>query len=165
MCLCFLTRVTASGETQVLLGRKKTGLGAGRVVGLGGHLEAGESAAEAAVRETAEESGLLVGLSDLRELATVVFRFPARPKWDQSVAVFASDRAAGEAFETDEIAPAWFPVERLPFEDMWDDARYWLPQVLAGEEVTADIVFADDCETVAEATVITHRSEPHPGRP
>ncbi|MFI9581284.1 hypothetical protein ACIHCQ_05455 [Streptomyces sp. NPDC052236] len=48
---------------------------------------------------------------------------------------------------------AWFPVEQLPFEEMWDDARYWLPQVLAAQAIEAEIVFAEDCETVAEATV------------
>lgn len=153
MCLCFLTRVTASGETQVLLGRKKTGLGAGKVVSLGGHVEPGESAAQAAIREVAEESGLLVEPSDLRRLATVVFRFPGRPKRDQSVSVFASARAIGDARETGEVAPAWFPLEQLPFEEMWDDARYWLPQVLAEQAIEAEIVFAEDCETVAEATV------------
>jgi hypothetical protein len=32
---------------------------------------------------------------------------------------------------------------------MWDDARYWLPRVLAGQHVEAAITFADDCATVA----------------
>jgi 8-oxo-dGTP diphosphatase len=32
---------------------------------------------------------------------------------------------------------------------MWDDAKYWLPSVLAGEHVTATITFAEDCATVA----------------
>ena len=32
---------------------------------------------------------------------------------------------------------------------MWDDAKYWLPLVLAGEHVDALITFADDCATVA----------------
>jgi hypothetical protein len=32
---------------------------------------------------------------------------------------------------------------------MWDDARYWLPVVLAGQRVRANITFAADCATVA----------------
>jgi hypothetical protein len=35
---------------------------------------------------------------------------------------------------------------------MWDDARFWLPLVLAGEHVTADVTFADDCATVAASS-------------
>jgi len=31
---------------------------------------------------------------------------------------------------------------------MWDDARYWLPLVLAGQRVRAVITFGSDCATV-----------------
>jgi 8-oxo-dGTP diphosphatase len=34
---------------------------------------------------------------------------------------------------------------------MWDDARYWLPRVLAGERLSATFSYAADCETVATA--------------
>jgi 8-oxo-dGTP diphosphatase len=146
MCLCFVTR---SAGAEVLLGLKKTGFGAGRIVGLGGHVEPGETAAEAAVREVAEESGLRVNLADLRSAGTVTFRFPARPKWDQVVGVFVADRFQGRPEESDEIAPQWFAVENLPLTRMWDDARLWLPQVLAGEQVGLEVTFAADCETVA----------------
>jgi 8-oxo-dGTP diphosphatase len=152
-CLCFFTRVGPFGRAEVLLGRKKTGLGAGKVVGLGGKVEAGESAVAAAVREVAEESGLTVDPADLRQAAVVDFRFPARPAWDQWATVFVTARAAGVPHETVEIAPAWFPVDALPLEEMWDDARHWLPQVLAGRTVEADVVFAADCDRVASARV------------
>jgi 8-oxo-dGTP diphosphatase len=164
-CLCFFTRTDAAGRAHVLLGRKKTGLGAGKVVGLGGKVEADESAVQAAVREVAEESGLAVEPADLRPAAIVDFRFPARPAWDQWVTVFVTPRATGDPHETDEIAPAWFPVDRLPLTEMWDDARHWLPQVLAGRTVEADIVFADDCDTVASATVRAASLRPAQGTP
>jgi 8-oxo-dGTP diphosphatase len=135
----------------VLLGVKKTGFGAGKIVGLGGHVEPGESPLQAVVREVMEESGIRVDPDQLRELGVARFRFPARPSWDSVVWVFGADRFSGEAVESDEIAPAWFPFDDLPLAKMWDDARLWLPQLLAGEYVTAEITFAEDCETVAEA--------------
>ena len=46
-CLCLITRTGGDGTREVLLGHKKTGLGTGKIVGLGGHVEPGESAAEA----------------------------------------------------------------------------------------------------------------------
>jgi 8-oxo-dGTP diphosphatase len=55
----------------------------------------------------------------------------------------------GEATESDEIAPRWFAADALPLSLMWDDARYWVPRVLAGEHVDVVITFADDCATVA----------------
>lgn len=154
-CLCFCLRDGADGRREVLLGRKKTGLGAGKVVGLGGHVEPGESAAEAAVREVAEESGLVVDPADLRSAAVVDWRFPARPAWDMWVTAFTVDRVRGEAAETREIAPLWVPVDALPLDSMWDDARRWVPQVLAGHTLDAEIVFSDDNEHVASATIRT----------
>ncbi|HEY1175495.1 MAG TPA: 8-oxo-dGTP diphosphatase [Phytomonospora sp.] len=150
LCLCYLTRHSAAGP-EVLLGLKKTGFGAGKIVGLGGHVEPGETPAQAAVREIEEESGIRVDPARLRELGVVTFRFPARPSWDAVVSVFGTDAFSGEAAESDEIVPEWFPFDALPLARMWDDARLWLPKVLAGEHVTAEIGFADDCETVAEA--------------
>ncbi|MER5214529.1 8-oxo-dGTP diphosphatase [Streptomyces sp. NPDC002838] len=135
----------------MLLGVKKTGFGAGKIVGLGGHVEPGESPAQAVVREVAEESSIRVDPSQLRELGLVTFRFPARSKWDSMVSVFGADQFSGQAVESDEIAPEWFSFNELPLTKMWDDARLWLPRVLAGERVTAEITFAEDCETVAEA--------------
>jgi 8-oxo-dGTP diphosphatase len=154
-CLCFYLRDRSDGRTEVLLGRKKTGLGAGKVVGLGGHVEPGESAAQAAVREVAEESGLVVDPADLRDAAVVDWRFPARPAWDMWVTAFTTSRAVGEARETREIAPLWFPVDALPLDTMWDDARHWLPRMLSGQRLEAEVVFADDNEHVASATVRT----------
>jgi 8-oxo-dGTP diphosphatase len=147
-CLCLITRTTG-GQPEVLLGRKKTGFGAGKWVGLGGHVEDGEKPVMAAVREVEEESGLIVRPDELAHMATITFLFPARPAWDQTADVFATAAYQGEPAESDEIAPRWFPVADLPLDGMWDDARYWLPLVLAGHHVTAEVIFADDCETVS----------------
>lgn len=154
MCLCLLTRRTAAGRREVLLGLKKTGFGTGKIVGLGGHIEPDESALDAAVREVAEESGIRVDPADLREAADLTFRFPTKPKWDMEVAVFVGDRFIGDAHESDEIAPRWYPIDDLPVEGMWDDNQYWLPQVLNGRRLQAQFEFAADCETVATSRIV-----------
>lgn len=151
-CLCLLTRVGGDGR-QVLLGHKKTGLGSGKIVALGGHVEPGESPALAAAREVKEEAGIVVAPDDLRETAFVTFLFPVRPQWDMVVSVFTSANWSGEATETAEITPEWFPFTALPLNRMWDDARYWLPRVLAGEHIRATFSYAADCQTVAEAVL------------
>ena len=133
----------------MLLGYKKSGFGAGRWVGLSGHIEDGEEPAEAAAREVAEESGLIV--SGLVHMASLNFVFPARPAWNQTADVFVTGDFSGQAAESDEVIPRWYRSDALPFDGMWDDARYWMPLVLAGERVRADITFADDCATVAAA--------------
>jgi 8-oxo-dGTP diphosphatase len=150
-CLCLLTRVVGDDERQVLLGYKKTGLGTGKIVALGGHVEERETAAQAAAREVKEESGIAVAAGSLREAAHITFLFPTRPAWDMTVAVFISGAWSGEPAETEEIRPQWFPVAALPFDRMWDDGKYWLTRVLAGERLLATFKYAPDCETVAES--------------
>jgi 8-oxo-dGTP diphosphatase len=151
--LCLLTRIGAEGEQEVLLGRKKTGLGTGKTVGLGGHVEDDEAPREAAAREVKEESGISVDPAVLTEVADITFLFPARPAWDMTVSVFTSAEWAGTAVETAEIIPQWFPASALPLDRMWDDGRYWLPRVLAGERLRATFSYGDDCETVVAADI------------
>ena len=106
-CLCFLVDDSTTGPARVLLGRKRRGLGEGKIVGLGGHLEPGEDGGTAAIREVEEEAGCTVSPDVLRAAATLTFRFPHRPAWDMDVEVFTATRWAGEPVTTDEIVPAW----------------------------------------------------------
>jgi 8-oxo-dGTP diphosphatase len=149
--LCFLVREGAL--RQVLLGLKKVGFGQGKYGGVGGKVELGETPIHAAARELHEETGIVVAERDLHPAACLAFRFPHRPEWTQLVHVFTSTSWTGEAHESREIVPAWFAVDEIPFERMWDDCRYWLPRVLAGERVRATFVFAPDDDTVEESDV------------
>ena len=112
-CLCLIRRQTASGP-EVLLGLKKAGFGAGKWVGLGGHIEEGEKPEGAATREVREESGLEVPADSLQHVASIEFRFPARPGWDQTAEVFMTSVFRGEPAESDEVAPRWFGEHELP---------------------------------------------------
>jgi 8-oxo-dGTP diphosphatase len=147
-CLCLIRRHTASGP-EVLLGHKKTGFGVGKWVGLGGHIEDGEKPVSAAVREVQEESSLVVPADSLHHMASIQFVFPARPSWDQTAQVYVTWVFDGEAEESDEVSPRWFGEDELPFALMWDDAKYWVPAVLASQRVDVTITFAADCATVA----------------
>ena len=151
--LCLLLR--GCGPGAVLLGLKQVGFGAGKYVGIGGKVDAGETVAQAAVRELAEEIGVRVSEPDLVPAARIMFLFPAQPAWDLLMHVFLVPRWVGDPLAGREIVPTWFPRDALPFDQMWHDAAYWLPQVLAGQQVTARFVYADDNETVREAEVVT----------
>lgn len=159
--LCFLLRDTTTGP-EVLLGLKKTGFGAGKVVGIGGHVEPGESAVAAICREVAEESSLIVAPSDLEPAGTVDFVFPAKPALDMFTTLFLTRTFTGVARESKEIAPRWYSVTALPHEHMWADASHWLPAILAGERGHWRVVLNDDNETVAASSFLPAATA-HPG--
>jgi 8-oxo-dGTP diphosphatase len=147
--LCFLLR-EADGIREVLLGRKRVGFGAGKVVGIGGHLETGETAIEAICREVREEVFVDVDPADLVAAGTVDFVFPARPEWNMFTTVFLAESWAGEPVESEEITPQWYPAQDLPVAHMWADAEHWLPAMMNGRRMDVRVVLAADSESVAE---------------
>jgi 8-oxo-dGTP diphosphatase len=148
--LCFLLRDGDSGP-EVLLGLKRTGFGTGKIVGIGGHVEPGESEAEAVVREVREETGVTVRQEDLADAGVVQFVFPAKPDWDMHTRLFTARRWVGEPEESDEIMPQWFQTGILPVDRMWQDADHWLPVVLEGGRVNVVVTLNSDNETVASS--------------
>jgi 8-oxo-dGTP diphosphatase len=150
VCVVYILR-SRGDVAEVLLGYKRTGLGLGRVVGIGGKVEAGESVPQAAVREIQEETGLTVAETDLTPVGALDYHFPTRPAYSQRSHVFVCRAFSGEPVETEEIVPAWFAVDDVPYERMWDDAARWLPGVLRGERITASgFTFGADLATVVD---------------
>lgn len=147
VCVVYLLRTGPRG-LEVLLGDKRTGLGRGRIVGIGGKLEPGETPGDAAVREVFEEIGVGVAASDLLEVGAIDYHFPTRPAWSQRSTVFVARRWTGDPVETPEISPRWYALSDVPYARMWDDAARWLPGVLRGGTVDARFTFGADLSTV-----------------
>jgi 8-oxo-dGTP pyrophosphatase MutT (NUDIX family) len=141
------TLVLLVRDGEILLAMKKRGFGAGRWNGVGGKVEAGESVAEAAHRETKEEIGIEpIGL---REVAVLNFYSPHAPQekdFSQQVVVYLAESWRGEPAESEEMAPQWFAHADIPYAQMWADDPLWLPQVIAGGQVRASFLFGPDQE-------------------
>jgi len=149
--LCFVVREGA--PPHVLLGKKKRGFGVGKLNGIGGKLDPGESPEDGIVREVHEEVGLSLCREALRSVGQITFRFPFMPEFDHFVHVFLATEWTGEPIETAEMLPFWFPVNEIPFEQMWQDDAYWLPIVLNGKAICAEFEFGEDNETVVSWTI------------
>lgn len=135
--LCFVVRAG-----QILLIRKKRGLGAGKINGPGGRLEPGETAAQAAIRETREELG--VTPVDVSFRGELYFQFV--DGYALQCSVFTAPDCLGEPIETEEAVPHWTPVDQIPYGEMWADDVLWLPGMLAGKKFHAFFDF--DGETL-----------------
>jgi 8-oxo-dGTP diphosphatase len=147
VCVVYLIRDAATGS-EVLLGRKLTGLGKGKVVAPGGKLEAGESPVDAAVREVREEVGLAVAAESLELLGKLTYVFPTKTEWSQVSWAFRARGRFEDAAASDEIEASWVPIEDVPFNEMWDDAKYWLPDLFKGHRVVATFEFGTDLSSV-----------------
>lgn len=143
--LCFLLN-----DEKVLLGHKKTGFGKGYIVGIGGGVDDGEMPIEAAIREVEEEVSMTP--ANLHFVGVLDFYFPYvnNPKsWNQRVFVYRTSTWTGIATESEEIKPEWYSVHELPFHKMWDDANYWLKDILTGNEVWAQFSFNSNLKVEA----------------
>lgn len=146
-------------EGQVLLGlRKQTAWDMGKhlVSGIGGKIGdmpglERETPDEALIREFQEEIG--VTPTEYHEAGQVVFLFPSKPKWNQHVGIYLVEEWQGQPIETEAIRPAWYSVDHLPLDQMWHDARYYLPQLLEGRIIEATFTYGDDNKTVATKSI------------
>lgn len=127
-------------DDQILLIRKKRGLGAGKINGPGGRIEAGERPVDCAIREVHEELGVLAIAPRLG--GRLSFQFV--DGYALEVDVFDTFSAKGDAVETDEAVPLWTRIDQLPFEEMWADDRIWLPHLLAARCFRGRFIFDGD---------------------
>lgn len=134
------TLVFVVREGQVLLIRKKRGLGAGKVNGPGGRLEGGESPLACAIREVREELRTTpIGLELGGENS---FQFV--DGYSTHVYVFRADGCDREPRETEEAVPLWTRVDRIPYDEMWEGDVLWLPLLLAGRQFFGRFLFDGD---------------------
>lgn len=127
-------------DDRILLIRKKRGLGQGKINGPGGRIEAGETPLQCAIREVQEE--LLITPVDIRERGTLAFQFA--DGYSLFGHVFTASDFVGEPKETDEAAPLWFPIDGIPYREMWADDILWMPRMLQGQGFSGRFLFDGD---------------------
>ena len=139
---------------QVLLIRKKRGLGAGKINGPGGKIEAGETPMQCAIREIHEE--LVITTLDPEHHGEVRFQFI--DGYSVHVHIFVASQFTGTPTETDEALPLWFSKDNIPYHEMWADDVIWLPRVLHGESVDGRFLFDEDTLLAHEVTFATRQA-------
>jgi 8-oxo-dGTP diphosphatase len=125
---------------KLLLIRKKKGLGAGKINAPGGRIEPGETAHRAAIRETMEE----VHMEPFNPQKRGELFFQFKDGYKLHGEIFFASEFSGTPTETDEAIPFWCEIKDIPYHDMWEDDRYWLPLALKGTMFKAYFIFDGD---------------------
>ena len=124
-------------DNTILLAMKKRGHGSGKWNGTGGKSLPGETIEQAAIREAQEEIGMIP--VSLKKVGHITFIFPPEKNFNHQSTVFTCDKWEGEPVESEEMRPQWFEIENIPYSEMWESDRHWLPKVLAGKLIVATV--------------------------
>ncbi len=136
-----LTLCIIHNDKEALLGMKKRGFGKDRWNGFGGKVKEGESIEEAAKREMEEEVGIIA--LNFKKRGILSFKFEKDPEILE-VHVFSATDFKGQPVETEEMKPQWFKIDRIPYNQMWPDDKYWLPLLLNGKNFQGNFYFLDN---------------------
>lgn len=118
-------------SNKILLQKKSAGrFGEGKWNAVGGKISTGETPLEGAVREVLEETGLAV--KELHEHGFLKFYFGKETEPDWIVYVFSTFCFEGKLNPSEEGFLKWFKISEIPYQQMWEDDRYWIPHMLNG---------------------------------
>lgn len=123
---------------NILLGMKKKGFGANRWNGFGGKVQEGEAVEDACIRELEEEAG--IGAIDLKNRGKILFEFQDTGKLLE-VHIFSASKYSRTPTESEEMLPKIFNIADIPYDQMWDDDKHWLPIVLEGHNIDGYFLF------------------------
>tara|TARA_Y100000588_G_scaffold388630_1_gene489279 strand:- start:4775 stop:5281 length:507 start_codon:yes stop_codon:yes gene_type:complete len=127
-------------RNQILLIRKKRGLGAGKINGPGGRLEKGETPDDCVARELYEE----LCIRPVKPVKFGEHRFQFLDGYSIYVHVYQASGYIGTPIETEEAIPMWFSIDAIPFDEMWEDDRLWLPLLLEEKHFSGYWIFEND---------------------
>ncbi len=144
-------------DDKVLLLKKAMGLfGEGKWNVPGGKIRPGEDSGDCAMRETFEETGLRI--KNLEQVGLVHFYKNGRrdvPEWTGYV--FVSRKFSGTLTEGREGSLKWYSIDSLPFDEMWEDDRYWSRLVFEHKRFEAWFYYSGEFEKL-----MGHRIEAPP---
>lgn len=94
------------------------------------------------MREVLEETGLVV--SNLRSHGILSFYFGQRLEVDWKVYVFSTYNFKGSLNPSEEGSLKWFAFDEIPYDNMWQGDRHWLPLLLEGKKFQGAFYFNKD---------------------
>ena len=122
--------------------KKKNDLNEGKWVGVGGHVEEGETPDECLVREVYEETGLTLTSFRLRGVIEFV-----SDKWeDERMYLYSADQFTGQLnYDCNEGTLEWVAKEDIFDLPLWEGDEYFLEELIAGhDDINLRLVYHGD---------------------
>jgi len=134
--LCYIKK-----GNQILLQKKTKGLFGGEKYNApGGKLQENEEPKAGVIREVEEETGLTV--SNLKPHGTLYFYDGDESQVAWQVHIFSTENFEGELKEqVREGVHEWTDKDKIPYDKMWEDDKYFVPSVLEGKSVLGHFYF------------------------
>ena len=133
-----LSIVRDKNTNKFLMIRHHRGINKGCINFPGGKKEVDETMEECVIRETLEETGILI--KNPKQVGYIEF-----PGVDFFVWVFMSDEFEGQLKENEaEVDAFWQDANDIPFDDMREADRNFLPEILAGKYVRRRYVYDEN---------------------
>ena len=135
--LCYLKK--DNQYLFMLRNKEKNDLNEGKWIGIGGHIEVGESKEEALIREVKEETGFSINSFTYR--GEILF---INNDYQEIMYVFTSDDYSGEMIECDEGELSWIDKDKILDLNLWEGDRYFLKPLLNSDKmIKFEMIYKD----------------------
>ena len=135
--LCYIKK-----DNQYLLlyrNKEKNDFNKGKYLGVGGHLEKGETKEQALIREVKEETGLT--LLNYYYHAKLLF---INDDYQEIMHLYSADQFTGELIDCDEGQLVWINEEDVLKVPHWEGDQYFLKKMLSQNEYFEMTLFYKD---------------------
>ena len=125
--------------------KKKNDINAGKWIGVGGHVEKGETIDECAIREVKEETGY-----DVRSLKCAGEVLFIDENLKMMMYIYEVTDFSGEMIECNEGDLKWIPIRDIDDYPMWEGDKAFLPKLI-NHEPYFKMVLTYSCDKLISA--------------
>ncbi len=111
----------------------------GKFIGIGGHIEEGETKEEACLREIKEETGLTI--NKMEYCGQILF---VNDDYEEIMYIYKSYDFEGEIIECDEGTLHWVPIDKVLELNLWEGDRVFHPMLRRGEILNLKLIYEND---------------------
>ena len=120
--------------------KKEVDINKGKWIGIGGHIEKGETKETALIREIKEETGLTVKHFEYRGKLLFV-----NDDFEEIMYLYLVDSVSGDLIDCDEGELKWIKEEDVMSLDMWEGDKVFLPILLKKNDfICLKLIYKND---------------------